>query len=175
MPPASRSCRRRAAGVLQGGLWGVKWGVFKCGVAVAILAGPVLLAPSGCGSRRTSNRDLVLVDPDEASSLLSGQKGLLGLRGPVSAAWVDPRSEANFLQGHIPGAINLPFQDVTAGHHRLKSYNILVVYGDDFADPTAQGMSKRLLELGFKDVRTLRGGLRAWVAAGKTLEVGEKE
>ena len=136
--------------------------------------GPVLWAAGGC-SRQTSNRDLVLVDPDEASALVSRQRGLLGLRGPVAAAWVDPRSEANFLQGHIPGAINLPFQDVTAGHHRLKSYEILVVYGDDFADPRAQGMSKRLLELGFKDVRTLRGGLRAWVTAGKTLEVGEKE
>ncbi len=151
-------------------MWGVMWGV-----AVAALAGSFLWVPSGCSSRRTSNRDLVLVNPDEASALVSGQKGLLGLGGRGSAAWVDPRSEADFLDGHIPGAINLPFQDVTAGHHLLESYDTLVVYGDDFADPKAQGMSKRLLELGFKDVRTLRGGLLAWFAAGKTLEVGEKQ
>ncbi|MCH8006494.1 MAG: hypothetical protein IH888_09720 [Planctomycetes bacterium] len=155
---------------MLGVMWGVMWGV-----AVAALAGPVLWVPSGCSSRRTSNRDLVLVNPDEASAILSGQKGLLGLGGPGAAAWVDPRSEADFLQGHIPGAINLPFQDVTAGHHRLASYNTLVVYGDDFADTKAQGMSKRLLELGHKDVRTLRGGLRAWIAAGKILEVGERQ
>ena len=151
-------------------MWGVMWGV-----AVAASAGSFLCVLSGCSSRRTSNRDLVLVNPDEASALVSGQKGLLGLGGGGAGAWVDPRSESDFLAGHIPGAINLPFQDVTAGHHRLKSYDTLVVYGDDFADPKAQGMSKRLLELGFKDVRTLRGGLRAWVAAGKTLEVGERQ
>ena len=34
------------------------------------------------------------------------------------------------------------------------------------------GMSKRLLELGFKDVRTLRGGLRAWTDAGFEVEEG---
>jgi rhodanese-related sulfurtransferase len=33
-------------------------------------------------------------------------------------------------------------------------------------------MSKTLIELGFDDVRTLRGGLRAWEDAGFEVEKG---
>jgi 3-mercaptopyruvate sulfurtransferase SseA len=34
-------------------------------------------------------------------------------------------------------------------------------------------MSKRLMELKHKDVRTLRGGLRAWADAGLELDTGD--
>ena len=64
--------------------------------------------------------------------------------------------------GAIPGAIHIPFQRLADEQDRLRGYDVLIVYGDGFKDDLAGGMSKRLLELGFKDVRTLRGGLKAW-------------
>ena len=49
----------------------------------------------------------------------------------------------------------------------------MIVYGNDYNDPVADGMSKRLIELGHKDVRTLMGGLRAWKADGYAVESGD--
>ncbi len=139
------------------------------------VAGLLLAAGlAGCSGRSTSDRNLLLIDPDQAQKLVGEHKIWFGLAGRGRGTWVDPRTESNFRAGHIPGAINLPFQDLATERDRLSDYDVLIVYGDDYHDPKAVGMSKRLVELGFKDVRTLRGGLRAWTAAGNPLETGER-
>ncbi len=140
--------------------------------AIAVLMAIIAWPAAGCASHKVSDRDLVLVDPAEAIELVGGRKKLLGLAGNSAGAWVDPRGPSAFRSGHIPGAINLPFQDVAAEHHKLRQFDVLIVYGDDYRDPKANGMSKRLLELGFKNVRTLRGGLTAWTEQGNSLESG---
>ncbi|MCA9296758.1 MAG: hypothetical protein KC983_09570, partial [Phycisphaerales bacterium] len=71
---------------------------------------------------------------------------------------------------HIPGAINLPFQNVSEDHSKLNAYANLVVYGDVYNDVKAQAMAKRLIELGHANVYTLRGGLKAWKDAGFEVE-----
>ncbi len=124
----------------------------------------------GCGTGKTSDLNLVLIDPAGAVELVKGQQRLLGLAPSRTGVWVDPRNEAQFLAGHIPGAVSLPYQNVTADHEKLKAFDVVIVYGDGYNDPKARGMSKRLIELGLKDVRTLHGGLRAWTAAGHPLE-----
>jgi rhodanese-related sulfurtransferase len=125
----------------------------------------LLIALTGCG-RGTSDRSLLFLDPPDANDLLEGRTGLLGLRGPKPTVLVDCRRETEFDQEHIPDAINLPFAQVSTDHSILRQYDVIIVYGARYNDPVALGMSKRLLELGHKDVRTLRGGLEAWIAAG---------
>jgi 3-mercaptopyruvate sulfurtransferase SseA len=132
------------------------------------------LAATGCGEKKFSDRDLVLVDTETAIEAVGTHKQLLGIAGEKTGAWVDPRSERAFREGHIPGAISLPFQYVTVRRSTLEGYDVLIVYGDGYQDPVANGMSKRLMELGFKDVRTLRGGLIAWKNAGFELETGDE-
>ena len=134
--------------------------------AAALLAG-------GCGGKSISDRDLVLLDPQEGMELVEGRKKLLGLAGTETGAWVDPRGARAYREGHIPGAVHLPFQELTAQQQRLRGYDVLIVYGTSVKDDLADGMSKKLLALGFKDVRTLRGGLRAWTRAGFELETGD--
>ena len=127
---------------------------------------------AGC-SRKTSDRSLVFLGPSEGQQLVGEpRKKLLGLGGKQTGVWVDPRTEANYLAGHIPGAISLPMKTITTQHEQLKGYGIIIVYGDDYRDPVAEGMSKKLMQLGYRDVRTLRGGLRAWKDAGYSLETG---
>ena len=138
-------------------------------LAVALLVAAIG-SMNACMERKISDRDLVLIDTTEAMELLEGRKKLLGLAGATSGVWVDPRSERAYREGHIAGAISLPFQYVTTRHRQLQDYEILIVYGDNYKDPIAEAMSKRLMELKHKDVRTLRGGLRAWTDAGLELE-----
>ncbi|MHC4106763.1 MAG: rhodanese-like domain-containing protein [Planctomycetota bacterium] len=140
----------------------------------ALLLTLAVAANTSC-NRGTSDRDLAFVDPDEGQALVQGRQALFGLLGSSTGAWVDPRRETVFRTGHIPGAINIPFQNLEAQRYRLEGYGVLVVYGRDFRDPLAEGMSKRLIELGFGNVRTLRGGLRAWTDAGNPVETSEGE
>ena len=137
--------------------------------AAVVIAVP--LAVVGCSST-TSDRDLVLVNPIDAQELIQGRAKLLGLGGATAGAYVDSRSESDYHVGHIPGAISLPFQDLSKHKGKLDDFDILIVYGDGYNDAKANAMSKSLLQLGFDNVQTLRGGLRAWTSAGYTLDTG---
>ncbi len=127
---------------------------------------------TGC-SKSISDSDLVLVSPSEGMELAEGRKKLLGLGGVEKVAWVDPRGERAYREGHIPGALHVPFQDLTDQQEMLRGYDALIVYGSDFQDNLADAMSKRLLEMGFRDVRTLKGGLRAWSRTGYEVKTGD--
>jgi len=126
---------------------------------------------AGC-AKSISDRDIRLVDVAEAVDLVAGRKVLFGLAGTEAGAFVDPRSERAYGEGHVPGAVNVPFKFVATRYESLRKYDVVVVYGDSYNDEVADGMSKRLLELGLNDVRTLKGGLQAWTSAGRTLNKG---
>ena len=71
------------------------------GKTVAILL--IQLAASlaltvGC-TKSISDRDLKLVDPNEALELMEGRKKLLGLAGIETGAWVDPRGARAYREG----------------------------------------------------------------------------
>lgn len=125
----------------------------------------------GCGRGSTSDSNLTLVSTAEAEKLLQGKRNLLGMGGERNGRWVDPRPEADYRAGHIPGAINLPYERVTLEHRKLREYDLLIVYGSDYNDTRAKAMSKRLIELGHKNVHTLLGGLRAWQADDNPIEI----
>jgi 3-mercaptopyruvate sulfurtransferase SseA len=127
------------------------------------------MALAGC-SKNLSNKDLEFVNTTQAQELVQGKPKLLGLGGLEAGTWIDCRAEADYKAGHIPGAVNLPYERVSIDHEKLKEYDILIVYGDDYNDNRAEGMSKRLMELGHGDVRTLTGGLRAWKSEGNPIE-----
>ena len=96
----------------------------------------------------------------------------IGLGGSAPGVFVDPRSEAEYTAGHLPGAVHLPYEKARTDAHVLDAYGVLMVYGNDYNSPLAVAMSKTLIDLGYKDVRTLRGGIRAWEDAGNLLEKG---
>ncbi len=133
----------------------------------AALVGILLAAlVGGCATRTTSDKSLAFVDPMEAAALLQGRAKLLGLGGTTSGVCVDPRSADDYLAGHIPGALHLPLERLRARHKELRDYDVIVVYGDTYNSTLAIAMSKAVIELGYKQVHTLRGGLVAWQDAG---------
>jgi rhodanese-related sulfurtransferase len=133
------------------------------------LLGPLaaVLVIAGC-TTKTSDRDLSLVDPVKGQELVEGRRTLLG--ETRSGVWVDPRSPADFARGHIPGAINVPFESVRTEYRKLLDHQVIVVYGENYGSGLADAMSKTLMQLGFKEVHTLEGGLAAWKDAGRQIE-----
>jgi 3-mercaptopyruvate sulfurtransferase SseA len=129
---------------------------------------------SGCNGSQ-SDKFLKPITVVDAQQLVQDRKKLLGLGGTDTGAWVDCRPDAAYIAGHIPGAINLPYERVSIEHKTLEKYDVIIVYGADYNDSSANGMSKRLMELGHGDVRTLIGGMRAWKSDGNPVEPPESK
>ncbi len=119
----------------------------------------------------TSDRDLVYVDSYHAIEAMNVRPGVF--QSARSSAFIDPRNRALYSIKHIAGAINLPFEDMTLeAPGLLEKYDVLIVYDTDYDDVLAKAASKRLLELRFKTVYTLEGGLKAWEKAGNEVQSG---
>ncbi len=129
-----------------------------------------LLAAAAC-TKSTSDKNIIYVTPFKAVELMN-EPGSLIKRAPLSV-WVDPRSPEKYAEGHIPGAINLPFPRMTTEAALvLGKYDQFVVYDTSYDDTIAKAASKRLIELDFSNVYTLEGGLKAWTRDGNVLETG---
>ncbi len=119
----------------------------------------------------TSDRDLVYLDSYSVLKTINQPAGTF--QSAKTSAFIDPRRREEYAKKHIAGAISLPFEDMTLeAQGLLESYDILVVYDTDYDDVLAKAASKRLLELGYKTVYTLEGGLKAWEKAGNEVQTG---
>lgn len=92
------------------------------------------------------------VDPDEARRLQAG-----------GALIVDVREEAEWRSERVPGAVHIPLGELEDRLDEIPRDRTVVVH-------CAMGgrsamAAKRLSKLGVKDVRNLRGGIRAWARA----------
>jgi len=134
----------------------------------------VLSLPLMACERSTSDKDLTLIRADEVLALGSRDKGLLGKSKRVVI--VDPRPTALYEAGHIKGARSMPMptmNDVALPElGDVKSVAILI-YGTNASDVLGPAASKRLIELGYDSVYTLRGGLDAWTKASMPTATGK--
>lgn len=82
---------------------------------------------------------------------------------------IDLRERADFEQGHVPGAISVPFADFK---NRLQNLNLpktdaVILYGGGGGDDErVRESTKHLYQNGYQGGLTLRGGIDAWRAAG---------
>ena len=83
---------------------------------------------------------------------------------------LDVRSAREFAAGHVPDARHLPFWSPLVRTPRLDvpPGETLVLYCGH--GPRAWIAAAALRARGFRNVRLLRGHMRAWMAAGKPLE-----
>lgn len=86
---------------------------------------------------------------------------------------VDPRAPQEFARERLPGARNIRLIDVPPDARvdsGLDRFNNIVVYGSNAASPPARAMTKRLLAVGYSDVRFMVGGLEEWREIGGEVE-----
>ena len=129
-----------------------------------------LVGAVGC-SRTTSDRSLVYKRPAELMELANTPTGAFGSKGLPKVLWLDPRTPAEFAAGRVPQATNIPFPDIERTHEATcRGFDLYIVYDTDYDDVMAKAAAKRLLELGYKPVYTMLGGLRAWRTDGFSVE-----
>ena len=83
---------------------------------------------------------------------------------------VDVRTREEFQAGHVPGAVNVPVQELQGRLSELRPYRNteLVVYCE--AGPRAVYAGHMLAQQGFTEVRILDGHMGAWREAGLPTE-----
>jgi rhodanese-related sulfurtransferase len=135
----------------------------------------VLLQGFAACTPRVDDRDVRWAETtSDAIDLMTRPRGTFGLQGVPNAVWVDPRSEAEFVAGHIPGAIHLPFERLEAEHTvAFRGVDVIIVYDTDFDNALPMAYAKRLISLGYRDVHALRGGLKAWQRDGNEIATGK--
>ncbi len=82
---------------------------------------------------------------------------------------IDLREHDDYDQGHLPGAISLPF---TEFKDRLQSLKLpitdsVILYSND--DARARDATRILYESGYQGALTLKGGIEAWRSAGQAI------
>ena len=87
---------------------------------------------------------------------------------------VDAQPPISFAASHLPGAINIPpaSDDERAPRRIPDRESEIVVYCTSPTCDASVEVGKRLLELGYRNVRHYPGGKDEWAAAGLPLEGG---
>jgi rhodanese-related sulfurtransferase len=94
-----------------------------------------------------------------------------------AAVFVDARPESRYSQGHIRGALNLPWQDAdrfsfeTAG--RLEGAKTIITYCDGEDCEPGHELALFLKTKGIENVRVLVDGWSAWQEAGFPVAIGK--
>ena len=81
---------------------------------------------------------------------------------------IDVRTAGEYASGHIPGAINIPFDQVGQRVAEIETTRGAALYC--MFGPRAEEGESALLAVGYEKVFHIEGGLAAWKAAGLPVE-----
>ena len=106
----------------------------------------------------------------ESTAVPSISAAELHARGESGTAPVviDVRTADEYASGHVPGAINIPFDQVAQRIAEIETPQGVALYC--MVGPRARRGESALLAAGYERVFHLEGGLAAWQAAGLPVE-----
>src|SRR5206468_2966692 len=90
---------------------------------------------------------------------------------PAGAVVLDVREPAEFAHGHIPEAINLPQADLATRLEELPRDRPIMVICQ--AGLRSLRSAQFLIQMGFAQVASIKGGTAAWSEAGRPLAEGD--
>ena len=124
------------------------------------MVGTLLLCASA-GLSAQAMRNVARISIDELKPLVE--------QGSVLV--LDVRRPDEFVQGHIPGAVNLDYTLVAAQGSRFKGETRpIVAYCACANEMTAARAAVDLAGLGITGAKALKGGWDEWVARGERIE-----
>ncbi|HDR16108.1 MAG TPA: rhodanese-like domain-containing protein, partial [Desulfobacteraceae bacterium] len=110
------------------------------------------------------------------NSLIISLEECLRLFENEEVLFLDARPEKQYAEGHIKGAVNLPWQDLDRYFmeviDRLEGPEAIITYCDGEACDLGHELALFLKEMGFENVYVLVNGWSVWRAAGLPIERG---
>jgi len=110
-----------------------------------------------------------LINEGKQSGASIGTSNLVQLINRQDAVIVDVRDHKEFSQGHIAGAVNIPFSSLDQRAPELEEYKEKPVVVVCKMGQQAGAAGRKLKAKGFKDVRRLSGGMSEWTSASLPL------
>ena len=95
------------------------------------------------------------VDPMGATSLINHEDALI----------LDVRSIAEFKDGHIVNAVNIPLNGLNTNLKQLEKHRARPIVAVCRSGSRSGAACKLLRKQGFENVKNLRGGMMAWESA----------
>ncbi len=105
--------------------------------------------------------------PPEAPSIAATELSARRTSGAAPVV-IDVRTPEEYAAGHIPGALNIPFDQVAQRISEVDAPHGVALYC--MVGPRARKGESALLSAGYTSVLHLEGGLAAWQAAGLPVE-----
>jgi len=100
---------------------------------------------------------------------ISSREALALVEAGNGPRFVDVRTPEEYASGHVPGAINIPRDQLASRLASLEdARDRLVVYCE--RGPRAEAAAATLVNAGFTGVRHLKGDMAGWRAAGLPIE-----
>ena len=127
----------------------------SCFVLGAVTSGSLLLA--GCDPNIT-DADLKYINTAQLRTLMDENENK-----PKTALVLDAREPEVYKSGHLPGAANLRAE--RGREHKFPkfdAYKTLVVYAENPGSGSSRTLAKRLMALGYGDVKVYAGGMAEW-------------
>lgn len=91
--------------------------------------------------------------------------------------FLDARYPEDYKDGHVQGAINLPYEEFEEYAPRilpnLPKHEEIIAYCDGTECETSLLLARELVELGYQDVKVFFGGWQEWQDAGLSTETGD--
>lgn len=106
----------------------------------------------------------------EKAAVISQSELLSRINDKSAPMIIDVRTSDKFNQGHVPGAINIPYDnyEVALVDLKLKKSDEVIVYCE--LGGRAKKVEKSLENQGFFEVRHLEGDMSGWRNAGLLIE-----
>jgi phage shock protein E len=118
-------------------------------LALALLV--ALLALPACSRSGSPSADAVIQPQVLAAEIRAGEAPLI----------LDVRSPEEYASGHVPGAVNIPYDQMPARVGELGDPSQEVVVYCETGGRAAKAEAS-LQQAGFKDLRHLEGDMRGW-------------
>jgi rhodanese-related sulfurtransferase len=96
--------------------------------------------------------------------------------GPGAAVFVDAREASEYAEGHIAGALSVPFDDAVRSPALIEPFKKtgkpLILYCSGGDCELSKDLAKNMVAEGIRKVLVFTDGMPAWKAAGYPMETG---
>jgi rhodanese-related sulfurtransferase len=104
---------------------------------------------------RRKASDTINIDPQQAVKLINTDAVVLDVRGPEA-----------YAAGHVVGAKNIPFDELSANSAKVENMKSKPIVAVCQRGMTSTKAINELNKMGCESVYGIRGGMDAWVQAG---------
>jgi len=91
-----------------------------------------------------------------------------GTQSPIPFAFLDVRTPKEYAEGHVPGAINIPVQELSKRLNEVPKDKRVYVYCE--SGVRAGRASKMLVKSGITNIENVPASMKGWREAGYPIE-----